>query len=100
MFIPLNFSGSAIPTGHVQPLVEDTGVDGAEVGVVFEVAVGEFVEAGVVAMDAGFDLAADEEDGGGFAVMGPRLPFSLARRPNSEKVRMSTRFPWPRAFRS
>ncbi len=57
----------------LQPAVQDAGVDAAEVGGPFQVAAIQPVglEAGMPAVDAGSDLAADDEERGGGDVVGP-----------------------------
>ena len=55
--------------GGLEPLVEQGGVDGAEVGVHPQVAVVEVRQAGVLAVDATLDRATRQEQDAGRAVV-------------------------------
>src|SRR5579859_6812467 len=65
----LEFAAEDWLHGGVEPGLEDAGVDTAEIGGVFEVAVIQVGEGGVFADDAGFYTGAEEEHGGGGAVV-------------------------------
>ena len=48
---------------HPKPLIEDDGIDAAEVGVVLEIAIIESIKTGMIADKAWLHFATDKEDG-------------------------------------
>ena len=86
---------------HAEPLVQDRPrTPGGSRSRCFRLPISSFVRLGCSPTGAGLHLAADQEHRGRRAVVGAPLPFSLARRPNSEKVITSSRSLCPRAARS
>ena len=81
-----------------EPVVEQGRIDPAEVGVELQVVVVEVGQAGVLADDAALDRRPGHEQARAGPWSVPRLPFSLTRRPNSEKVISRTRRSWPVVF--
>jgi hypothetical protein len=84
----------------LQPILQDAGVDAAEVDAVAQIALIQIGQRGMIADDAVLDALADEEHGGGSAVVGAAGGVGLTRRPNSLKVIISTRSSLPWAFKS
>lgn len=55
---------------YPKPLIEDDGIDAAEVSVVLEIAIIESIQAGMIADEACLHFAADQEDGCRRSVIG------------------------------